>query len=63
MDHTKLPFDMEEMIAGLKPSVECESPTYDAAAVDRMIDLAAYDPPPRVPGSSAFRDDWASADQ
>lgn len=38
-----LPFDTEKMLAGLRPWIECESPTYDAAAVDRMMDLAAYD--------------------
>ena len=43
MDITKLPFDTDEMLAGLKPWIECESPTYDAAAVDRMMDLAAYE--------------------
>ena len=39
----KLPFDTEKMLAGLRPWIECESPTYDAAAVNRMMDLAAYD--------------------
>lgn len=43
LDLTALPFDADEMLAGLRPWVECESPTHDAAAVDRMIDLAAYD--------------------
>lgn len=43
MDLTALPFDIDEMVAGLKPWIECESPTHDAAAVDRMIDLATYD--------------------
>jgi glutamate carboxypeptidase len=38
-----LPFDTEKMLAGLRPWIECESPTYDAAAVDRMMDLAAYE--------------------
>ncbi len=40
---TPLPFDTDTMLAGLKPWIECESPTYDAAAVNRMMDLAAYD--------------------
>ena len=31
------------MLAGLRPWVECESPTFDAAAVNRMMDLAARD--------------------
>lgn len=43
MDLTALPFDIDAMVAGLRPWIECESPTHDAAAVDRMIDLAAYD--------------------
>ena len=59
MDITKLPFDTEEMLAGLKPWIECESPTYDAAAVDRMMDLAAYDLAAhatieRIPGRMGF---------
>ncbi|MEM0989244.1 MAG: M20/M25/M40 family metallo-hydrolase [Pseudomonadota bacterium] len=43
MDFNALTFDEDVMVRGLKPWVECESPTHDAAAVDRMIDLAAYD--------------------
>ncbi len=43
MDITALPFDADEMLAGLRPWVECESPTWDAAAVNRMMDLAAHD--------------------
>ncbi len=43
MDPLKLPFDADAMLAGLRPWIECESPTHDAAAVDRMMDLAAYD--------------------
>src|SRR5277367_5766396 len=38
-----LPFDLETMPLGLRPWVECESPTYDPAVVDRMLDLAARD--------------------
>jgi glutamate carboxypeptidase len=38
-----LPFETEKMLAGLRPWIECESPTYDAAAINRMMDLAAYD--------------------
>jgi glutamate carboxypeptidase len=41
MNPTNLPFDSETMLAGLRTWVECESPTWDAAAVDRMLDLAA----------------------
>ena len=43
MDVTKLPFDTDKMLYGLKPWIECESPTHDAVAVNRMMDLAAYD--------------------
>ena len=43
MDFNQLPFDSDEMLKGLIPWIETESPTYDAAAVDRMIDLASYD--------------------
>jgi glutamate carboxypeptidase len=43
MDLNALPFDSETMLAGLEPWVRLESPTYDAAAVDRMMDLAAHD--------------------
>jgi glutamate carboxypeptidase len=38
-----LPFDAEPMLAGLKPWIECESPTFDAGAVNRMMALAARD--------------------
>ncbi|MFC7541554.1 hypothetical protein ACFQU2_21720 [Siccirubricoccus deserti] len=38
-----LPFDAEAMIPGLRRWVECESPTFDAAAVARMMDVAARD--------------------
>jgi glutamate carboxypeptidase len=43
LDLASLPFDIDGMLRGLRPWIECESPTHDAAAVDRMIDLAAYD--------------------
>ncbi|TKA95095.1 M20/M25/M40 family metallo-hydrolase, partial [Cereibacter changlensis] len=43
MSALDLPFDAEEMLAGLRHWVECESPTWDAAAVGRMMDLAARD--------------------
>lgn len=43
IDLKGLPFDSEAMLAGLKPWVLCESPTYDAPAVNRMMDLAAND--------------------
>jgi glutamate carboxypeptidase len=41
MNPADLPFDSETMLLGLRAWVECESPTFDAAAVDRMLDLAA----------------------
>ena len=43
MDPSALPFDADAMLAGLRPWVECESPTFDADAVGRMLDLAAAD--------------------
>lgn len=43
MSYLDLPFDTDEMLAGLKPWIECESPTWDADAVNRMMDMAAYD--------------------
>src|SRR5688572_30402954 len=43
MDVNALPFDAEAMLAGLRRWVECESPTFDAAAVSRMVGLAARD--------------------
>lgn len=60
MDPKNLPFDTDAMLAGLRPWVECESPTYDAAAVDRVMDLAAYDLAAagaeieRIPGRMGF---------
>ena len=41
MDITKLPFDAETMLQGLRPWVECESPTFEAARVNAMMDIAA----------------------
>lgn len=35
-----LPFDADAMLTGLRAWVECESPTHDAAAVNRMMALA-----------------------
>jgi glutamate carboxypeptidase len=43
MDLNALPFDSETMLAALEPWVRLESPTYDAGAVNRMMDLAAHD--------------------
>ncbi|HMB10966.1 M20/M25/M40 family metallo-hydrolase [Saliniramus sp.] len=41
MDIKGLPFDSDAMLEGLRPWIECESPTWDAAAVNRMMDLAS----------------------
>jgi glutamate carboxypeptidase len=60
MNTNDLPFDTEEMLRGLKTWIECESPTYDAAAVNRMMDIAAYDlailgaEVERIPGRMGF---------
>src|SRR4029078_407950 len=43
MNPANLPFDSEAMLQGLRGWVECESPTWDAPAVDRMLDIAARD--------------------
>lgn len=43
MDLTRLPFDADTMLAGLRRWVECESPTYDPLAVSRMVALAGAD--------------------
>ena len=41
MNPAELPFDADAMLAGLRPWIECESPTWDATAVNRMMDLAS----------------------
>jgi len=43
MNPANLPFDAETMLQGLRGWVECESPTWDATAVERMLDIAARD--------------------
>lgn len=43
MDLKSLPLDTDAMLAGLQRWVECESPTYDPAAVSRMVALASAD--------------------
>jgi len=43
MDPRALPFDADTMLGGLRRWIECESPTYDPTAVNRMMDLAARD--------------------
>ncbi|MDZ7710895.1 MAG: M20/M25/M40 family metallo-hydrolase [Roseovarius sp.] len=42
-DPLTLPFDADEMLEGLRPWIETESPTFDAAAVNRMMDLVQHD--------------------
>ena len=62
MDPNALPFDADTMLEGLRPWIECESPTFDAAAVNRMMDLAsrtlilAGARIERVPGRMGFGD-------
>ncbi|MCC7283716.1 MAG: M20/M25/M40 family metallo-hydrolase, partial [Acetobacteraceae bacterium] len=57
-----LRLDAEEILAGLRGWVECESPTYDATAVNRMLGLAARDLAmlgaaiERIPGRMGFAD-------
>ncbi len=43
MDLNALPFDSDTMLAGLRTWVACESPTFDASAVNRMMDIASRD--------------------
>src|SRR5256714_10900969 len=43
MNPANLPFDSEAMLEGLRTWVECESPTWDAGAVDRMLAIAGRD--------------------
>ncbi|PXW80627.1 glutamate carboxypeptidase [Ruegeria sp. P4] len=38
-----LPFDANEILEGLRLWVETESPTFDASAVNRMMDVAQHD--------------------
>ncbi|MGR3703323.1 MAG: M20/M25/M40 family metallo-hydrolase [Paracoccaceae bacterium] len=60
MNPLDLPFDADDMVERLRPWIECESPTYDADAVNRMMDLAAYDLTvagavvERIPGRMGF---------
>lgn len=43
MDLTALPFDADEMLQALRPWIECESPTWEPRAVNRMMRIAARD--------------------
>lgn len=58
----ELGFDTEAILAGLRPWVECESPTFDAAAVNGMMALAGRELAllgarvERIPGRMGFGD-------
>jgi glutamate carboxypeptidase len=41
MNPNALPFDADTMLLGLREWIECESPTFDAASVNRMMDIAS----------------------
>src|SRR6185312_5147089 len=41
MNPNALPFDADAMLDGLRTWVECESPAYDAASVNRVMDLVS----------------------
>lgn len=41
--YADLPLDTDSLLAGLKRWVECESPTFDPAAVNRMMDVVEAD--------------------
>ncbi len=62
MDATSLPFDADDMLDRLRPWVECESPTFDAAAVNRAMEVAGRDlaligaAVERIPGRMGFGD-------
>lgn len=62
LDLFRLGFDSDRMAAGLRQWVECESPTYDSAAVNRMMGLAARDlsimgaDVQRIPGALGYGD-------
>ena len=62
MNPLDLPFDADEMLDGLRPWIECESPTFDAAAVNRMMDLAQHELAAlgarveRIPGRMGYGD-------
>ena len=57
-----LDLDTDRMLEGLRPWIECESPTFDVAAVNRMMTLAAADleamgaTVERVPGQPGLGD-------
>ena len=62
MNPAHLPFEADQMLNRLRPWVECESPTHDPSAVNRMMDLATRDLAlmgariDRVPGRMGYGD-------
>ena len=57
MNPANLPFDSEAMLEGLRGWVECESPTWDAGAVERLVErFGGLKPTWAVPGCT-----WYSA--
>ncbi len=62
MNIAGLNFDTGAMLKGLKPWIECESPTHDATAVNRMMDMVSYDlvamgaSIERIPGRMGYGD-------
>ncbi len=62
MDLRTLNLDTDPILAGLRPWVECESPTWDAGAVNAMMDLASRELAvmgariDRIPGRMGFGD-------
>ena len=43
MNLSGLPIDTDAMLDGLRPWVECESPTWEATTVNRVMDIASRD--------------------
>ncbi|MEM0909013.1 MAG: M20/M25/M40 family metallo-hydrolase [Pseudomonadota bacterium] len=41
MDFRSLPVDVDKVLDGLRPWIECESPTFEPAAVNRMMAIAS----------------------
>ena len=62
MNPNALPFDVDSMLHGLRVWIECGSPTWDASAVNRMLDVASRDLAEagaridRIPGRMGFGD-------
>lgn len=66
-DPLSLPFDSDEMLAGLRPWIETESPSFDAAAVNRMMNLVQHElavlgaRTERIPGRQGLGDSLRAA--